>query len=129
MSRVSCSHRIFLRMRWYPNPPTAGELVLISHRQEHGFEIDSFFEPHVLAWLRDTEDNNTHDWVSRAVGMDSVCFPLHSRILSLSRGKSGFPKARTSIVNPSSTYSTSSVVQLLLSYMTCLSASTSGLCI
>lgn len=42
------------------------------YRQEHGFEHDAFFEPHVLAWLRDTEEQNTHEWVSRAVGMDSV---------------------------------------------------------
>ncbi|WVR09258.1 hypothetical protein IAU60_006323 [Kwoniella sp. DSM 27419] len=40
-------------------------------KQEHGFELDAFFEPHVVAWLRDTETNNIHDWVSRAVGMDS----------------------------------------------------------
>ena len=40
--------------------------------QEHGFELDAFFQPHVEAWLRDAEDNNVHDWVSRAVGMDSV---------------------------------------------------------
>ena len=41
-------------------------------RQEHGFELDAFFEPHVIAWLKETEDTNTHEWVSRAVGMDSV---------------------------------------------------------
>ena len=41
-------------------------------RQEHGFELDAFFEPHVLAWLRDTEGSQTQEWVSRAVGMDSV---------------------------------------------------------
>ncbi|ORY25540.1 hypothetical protein BCR39DRAFT_543937 [Naematelia encephala] len=39
--------------------------------QDHGFELDIFFEPHVRAWLRDTEEQNTHEWVSRAVGMDS----------------------------------------------------------
>ncbi|WRT68812.1 uncharacterized protein IL334_005792 [Kwoniella shivajii] len=39
--------------------------------QEHGFELDAFFEPHVLAWLKDTEGKEVHDWVSRAVGMDS----------------------------------------------------------
>nr|XP_019009601.1 cytoplasmic protein [Kwoniella pini CBS 10737]OCF48382.1 cytoplasmic protein [Kwoniella pini CBS 10737] len=39
--------------------------------QEHGFELDSFFEPHVMAWLKDTEGSQVHDWVSRAVGMDS----------------------------------------------------------
>ncbi|EIW67151.1 hypothetical protein TREMEDRAFT_40715 [Tremella mesenterica DSM 1558] len=50
---------------------------LLSHwedlcpEQEHAFELDAFFEPHVEAWLRDTQDNNTHEWVSRAVGMDS----------------------------------------------------------
>jgi len=42
--------------------------------QEHGFELDAFFEPHVLAWLKDTEGNEVHDWVSRAIGMDSVSF-------------------------------------------------------
>jgi hypothetical protein len=41
-------------------------------RQEHGFELDAFFEPHVLAWLKDTESSQTQEWVSRAVGMDSV---------------------------------------------------------
>jgi len=41
-------------------------------RQEHGFELDAFFEPHVLAWLKDTEGSQTQEWVSRAVGMDSV---------------------------------------------------------
>ncbi|WVQ81673.1 hypothetical protein IAT38_003798 [Cryptococcus sp. DSM 104549] len=39
--------------------------------QEHGFELDAFFEPHVMGWLKDTEVNNVHDWVSRSVGMDS----------------------------------------------------------
>ncbi|WVQ64082.1 uncharacterized protein L199_002241 [Kwoniella botswanensis] len=39
--------------------------------QEHGFELDAFFEPHVMAWLKDTETSQVHDWVSRAVGMDS----------------------------------------------------------
>ncbi|OCF44431.1 cytoplasmic protein [Kwoniella heveanensis CBS 569] len=39
--------------------------------QEHGFELDAFFEPHVIAWLKDTESDKIHDWVSRAVGMDS----------------------------------------------------------
>ncbi|WOO80435.1 putative protein [Vanrija pseudolonga] len=37
---------------------------------EHHFDIDQFFEPHVLTWLRETEVNETHQWVSRAVGMD-----------------------------------------------------------
>ncbi|WVW79162.1 hypothetical protein I302_101128 [Kwoniella bestiolae CBS 10118] len=40
-------------------------------KQEHGFELDAFFEPHVMAWLKDTETSQVHDWVSRAVGMDS----------------------------------------------------------
>jgi hypothetical protein len=44
------------------------------HRQEHGLELNAFFEPHVAAWLKDTESNTTQDWVSRAVGMDSVSF-------------------------------------------------------
>ncbi|KAK8843517.1 hypothetical protein IAR55_007177 [Kwoniella newhampshirensis] len=39
--------------------------------QEHAFELDAFFEPHVEAWLRENEANNVHDWVSRSVGMDS----------------------------------------------------------
>lgn len=47
-------------------------LSRLTSRQELAFELDPFFEPHVQAWLRDTEDNTTHDWVSRAVGMDSV---------------------------------------------------------
>jgi len=48
-------------------------LNLADHlRQEHGFELDAFFEPHVLAWLKDTEGSQTQEWVSRAVGMDSV---------------------------------------------------------
>lgn len=34
--------------------------------------MNAFFEPHVAAWLKDTESNTTQDWVSRAVGMDSV---------------------------------------------------------
>ncbi|KAL7418776.1 hypothetical protein Q5752_006459 [Cryptotrichosporon argae] len=38
---------------------------------DHGFDVDTFFEPHVLAWLRETEVNDTQQWVSRAVGMDS----------------------------------------------------------
>lgn len=39
---------------------------------DHGFEIDSFFEPHVEAWLRETEASKVHEWVSRAVAMDNV---------------------------------------------------------
>ena len=42
------------------------------YSQEHGLELNAFFEPHVAAWLKDTESNTTQDWVSRAVGMDSV---------------------------------------------------------
>ena len=45
---------------------------LIPYSQEHGLELNAFFEPHVAAWLKDTESNTTQDWVSRAVGMDSV---------------------------------------------------------
>ena len=46
---------------------------------EHGFEVDAFFEPHVIAWLRETEASKVHEWVSRAVAMDRV-----SRLGSLS---------------------------------------------
>ena len=42
--------------------------------QEHGLELDAFFEPHIVAWLRDTEVNMTQAWVSRAVGMNSVSY-------------------------------------------------------
>lgn len=52
----------------------AARISLTLRSQELAFELDAFFEPHVHAWLRDTEDNTTHDWVSRAVGMDSVRF-------------------------------------------------------
>jgi hypothetical protein len=38
--------------------------------KEHGFDLDGFFEPHVLAWLRDTEVSETYAWVARTVGMD-----------------------------------------------------------
>ena len=41
-------------------------------RQEHGFELDAVFEPHVVAWLKNTEDRDVVEWVSRAVGMDKV---------------------------------------------------------
>lgn len=34
------------------------------------FDIDAFFEPHVLTWLRETEATETHQWVARTVGMD-----------------------------------------------------------
>lgn len=54
-------------------------------RQEHGFELDAFFEPHVLAWLRDTESSQTQEWVSRAVGMDSVSDPRPSLVYSCNR--------------------------------------------
>lgn len=60
------------------------KLWLIFNRQEHGFELDNFFEPHVVAWLRDTEDNNTHEWVSRAVGMDSVSYTPHNELSLIS---------------------------------------------
>jgi hypothetical protein len=36
------------------------------------FELDAFFEPHVREWLKGTNEVDTHEWVSRAVGMDSV---------------------------------------------------------
>jgi hypothetical protein len=39
---------------------------------DHGFEIDAFFEPHVVAWLRETEASKVQEWVSRAVAMDQV---------------------------------------------------------
>lgn len=37
---------------------------------EHGFDLDAFFEPHVVTWLRETEVNETHQWVARTIGMD-----------------------------------------------------------
>lgn len=40
--------------------------------QDHGFDLDTFFEPHVRAWLKDTEVNRVGQWVERSVGMDSV---------------------------------------------------------
>lgn len=39
--------------------------------QDHGFDLDEFFEPHVRAWLKDTEANRVGQWVERSVGMDS----------------------------------------------------------
>lgn len=39
---------------------------------EHGFDVDAFFEPHIVMWLRETEANETHQWVTRSVAMDSV---------------------------------------------------------
>lgn len=36
------------------------------------FDLEAFFEPHVMEWLKATEEVDTHNWVSRAVGMDSV---------------------------------------------------------
>ena len=38
------------------------------------FDMDKFFEPHVREWLRGTNEVETHKWVSRAVGMDSVSY-------------------------------------------------------
>jgi len=38
--------------------------------REHGFDIDAFFEPHVMMWLRETEANETYQWVARTIGMD-----------------------------------------------------------
>jgi hypothetical protein len=34
------------------------------------FDADAFFEPHVRAWLRDTEATETHQWVARTISMD-----------------------------------------------------------
>ncbi|KAJ9121626.1 hypothetical protein QFC22_002246 [Naganishia vaughanmartiniae] len=39
---------------------------------ECGFDMDSFFEPHVREWLKTTEEVETYEWVTRAVGMDST---------------------------------------------------------
>ncbi|ORX38986.1 hypothetical protein BD324DRAFT_618118 [Kockovaella imperatae] len=38
--------------------------------QEMGFELHHFFEPHIKAWLRETETLSIQEWVSRAIGMD-----------------------------------------------------------
>lgn len=35
------------------------------------FDLDNFFEPHVREWLKATEDVETHEWVTRAIGLDS----------------------------------------------------------
>ncbi|ADV25829.1 cytoplasmic protein [Cryptococcus gattii E566] len=43
----------------------------LSFEQDHGFDLDGFFEPHVRAWLKDTEANRVGQWVERSVGMDS----------------------------------------------------------
>ncbi|KAJ9107899.1 hypothetical protein QFC19_002642 [Naganishia cerealis] len=37
-----------------------------------GFDMEAFFEPHVTEWLKTTEEEDTYEWVSRAVGMDST---------------------------------------------------------
>ncbi|KLT40639.1 hypothetical protein CC85DRAFT_303946 [Cutaneotrichosporon oleaginosum] len=34
------------------------------------FDVDTFFEPHVRAWLRETEATETHQWVARTISMD-----------------------------------------------------------
>lgn len=39
---------------------------------EYGFEVDAFFEPYVIAWLRETEASKVNEWVSRAVALDRV---------------------------------------------------------
>ena len=58
--------------------------------EQLAFELDAFFEPHVREWLKGTNEVDTHEWVSRAVGMDSVsrvrdqtsrCLNLRSRTL------------------------------------------------
>lgn len=41
--------------------------------------MDAFFEPHVMEWLKATEEVDTHDWVSLAVGMDSVSKSIASQ--------------------------------------------------
>jgi hypothetical protein len=38
--------------------------------------MDAFFEPHVREWLKTTEEVETYEWVTRAVGMDSVSSPV-----------------------------------------------------
>lgn len=35
----------------------------------------------MLAWLKDTEANTTQEWVSRAVGMDSVSYPVSTQLI------------------------------------------------
>jgi hypothetical protein len=40
--------------------------------EQLAFELDAFFEPHVREWLKGTNEVETYEWVSRAVGMDSV---------------------------------------------------------
>lgn len=37
---------------------------------DSGFDLDGFFEPYVRAWLRDTDEVQTHEWVRRAVTLD-----------------------------------------------------------
>lgn len=34
----------------------------------------------MLAWLKDTEANTTQEWVSRAIGMDSVSYPVSTQL-------------------------------------------------
>lgn len=40
--------------------------------EDLAFELEAFFEPHVREWLRGTNEVDTHEWVSRAVALDSV---------------------------------------------------------
>lgn len=37
---------------------------------DSGFDLDGFFEPYVRAWLRETDEVQTHEWVRRAVTLD-----------------------------------------------------------
>ena len=35
-------------------------------------DIQPFFEPHIVQWLRDHQDHRIEDWVARSIGMDNV---------------------------------------------------------
>jgi hypothetical protein len=65
------------------------------HSTPCDFDMDAFFEPHVMEWLKATEEVDTHDWVSQAVGMDSVSLNISQKISAdvLLDSCSGFPKA------------------------------------
>ena len=108
-------------------------------RQEHGFELDAFFEPHVVAWLRDAAENDTHEWVSRSVGMDSVSAvssirpssTCHRRTIDPDATddtrRSGFRKEKLDIAHRSSTCSTSYEAQSVSSCTTYLWVNTNAL--
>lgn len=106
----------------------SSEDVLTFDSQEHGFELDAFFEPHVQAWLKDTESSQTQEWVSRAVGMDSVSRPPVPGCLASGHANlldSGYQKVSTSTRNRSLTYLTLSEARPRSSSTTCPWASTS----